>query len=244
MRDRRVWTRLTAGGFADADARAAAAGLAVGAWVALVAEDAALDRPALSGEVLTELGESASRVVLVGRTVNALAAGEHLGREVSVAQLVAAMGRVGAVTGSAVTVLEQVREVYATPAAPVQPGSGAGRRRRERSAGGASVRGRKVLAQVSDAEFAVLAGAADAAGLAVGAWLGAVVEDPDGHRPALTGHQYAAVARVRRALRRVGTLLGQIQAARESRGRWGWPRWLRPGLRWMPRSGSRWTWRT
>ena len=107
----------------------------------------------------------------------------------------------------------------------------------EHSAGGGVSTQHKVLAQVSDAEFAVLAGAAECAGLAVGAWLGAVVQDPD-TSPAGPGTVYAAVVAPGT---RVGTLLGQIQAPG---GRWGWPRWAAPGCRWMPRSGSRWTWRT
>ena len=52
----------------------------------------------------------------------------------------------------------------------------------------------------------------------MGAWLGTLAEGGLGDRPAITGQQYAAVVRVRKALRRIATNLAQIDQAQAIRG--------------------------
>lgn len=221
VRDRVVQVRLTAEGFAGVDARAARARLGLGAWVALLGEDVALDRPALSAGQLEAVGAAGDRLRRAGGVLNTLAVGENIGRAVPEEQLGPVLARVSEAVGNAERVLAEVAGVYAQAAAAGagETAVGAGRRgRRAADPDVVGVRDRRVGVRLSAAEHEALAGAAAAAGLAVGAWLGALVEDPADARPAITGEAWGAVFGLRRGLRGVGTNLAQIQAARAARG--------------------------
>lgn len=221
VRDRLVQVRLTAVGFAGVDARAARARLGVGAWVALLAEDVALDRPALTAGQLEAVGSAGDRLRRAGGVLNTLAVGENIGRAVLEEQLGPVLARVSEAVGNAEQVLAEVAGVYAQAAAgtgETAAGDGGRRGRRAADPDEVGVRDRRVGIRLSAGEYEALAGAAAAAGLAVGAWLGALVEDPADARPAITGEAWGAVFGLRRGLRGVGTNLAQIQAARAARG--------------------------
>lgn len=221
VRDRLVQVRLTGEGFAGVDARAARARLGVGAWVALLAEDVALDRPALSAGQLEAVTAAGERLRRAGGVLNTLAVGENIGRAVPEGQLGPVLSRVSEAVGNAERVLAELAGVYAQAAAgagETAAGDGGRRGRRAAVADEVGVRDRRVGVRLSAGEYEALAGAAAAAGLAVGAWLGALVEDPADARPAITGEAWGAVFGLRRGLRGVGTNLAQIQAARAARG--------------------------
>jgi hypothetical protein len=210
---------LTDAGFATVEARSAKAGLAMGAWLALIGEDVAQGRPALSEEQLQRLADAAERLTRVGKSLNLLAVGENVGREVAAAQVTATVARLDRDLGAASAALAHVAEVYAARQqerlggrwvsrgrrAPVTP---IGEKRRERI----------VFSRVSAREHAALTEAAARQGLSVGAWLGTLAEGGLEDRPAITGQQYAAVVRVRKALRRIATNLAQIDQAQAVRG--------------------------
>ncbi len=208
-----AWSRL--------DARAERAGLALGAWIGLLAEDAALARPGLSEAQLEALADVRARVARVGGAVNQVAVGEHIGRKVTDAELAAVLDRVSVRIDEAMTAIADGASVFRAPqrakrahAEGLQPAAG----RRTAVAGEGERRGRQVKTKVTAAERARVEAAAASQGLAIGAWLGQLLEDPESARP-LLGEAWGAVFALRKALRRVATNLAQIESARASRGR-------------------------
>lgn len=221
VRDRLVQTRLTESGYTAVDARSEQARLAMGAWLALIGEDVALGRPALSETELEQLGHAAGRLARIGKSLNVLAAGENVGRAVPEPQIAAALTRLDQEVRHATAVLADVGDAYAA-AAPTTMSRG-GRwvsrgRRAPVDTTSDSPRRKVVWSRVSVREHQLLTEAAARQGLSVGAWLGTLAEGQIADRPAITGEQYAAVVRVRRALRRVATNLAQITQSRGARG--------------------------
>ena len=127
MRDRLVQTRLTDAGFDTVDTRSAQAGLAMGAWLALIGEDVAHGRPALTGEQLQQLADAAERLARIGKSLNLLAVGENVGRAVPEAQITATLVRLDRDVAAAMTVLDDVAGSTPRP-----------RRRSERVAAGSA----------------------------------------------------------------------------------------------------------
>lgn len=221
-RDQVVRCRLTPETYTRADQRAARAGLAVAAWLALLGLDVALRRPVLDAQQLDCLRTDRDRLRLIGATVNSMAAAENRGRAVPDLQLTAALDRVRGAAAKASACLADVERVFAVPADQPNPGSGApvpielvAGRRQPTPAG--ERRDRVVFTRVTMRERDVLVRAAVADGLAVGGWLGQVAEASEDERPALLGEQHAAVERVRRAARQLRTNLGQLDDARAAR---------------------------
>ena len=218
-RGRQVYTWLDEGAWVRADARAERAGLALGAWAGLLAQDVAVGRPGLSEGQLEALSAAAVRVARVGDAVNSLAVAEHVGREAGEPELAAVLGRLeqrAAEARAAVAAASAVFEGAGSGPRPVAEPAG-GRGRRGTADSGAGPRARRLLARMTSAEFDLVAGAAAREGLAPGAWLGALLEDPGSVRPVM-GEAWGAVFLLRRALRRVATNLAQIESARAARG--------------------------
>lgn len=216
IRDQVIRCRLSETVYLSVEQRARRAGLSVAGWLILLGQDAALGRPSLSPDQLLTLSAARDRLHRIGKAVNSLAAIENAGRAVPDPQLLAALARVASVMEQAELVLADVEDVFASSPATTSglvPTPVCGGRRRPDGV----PRDRVVFARVSRSERAVLARAAAADGLAVGAWLGLLAEAPEQDRPALIGEQYAQVERVRLAARRLGTNLAQITTARARR---------------------------
>jgi hypothetical protein len=192
----------------------------MGAWLALIGEDVAHGRPALTGEQLQQLADAAERLARIGKSLNLLAVGENVGRAVPEAQITATLVRLDRDVAAAMTVLDVVSRVYA-PATPQERTGGQWVSRGRRAPVTTDTdkrRGRIVFSRVSVREHTLLTEAAARQGLSVGAWLGTLAEGGLGDRPAITGQQYAAIVRVRKALRRIATNLAQIDQAQAIRG--------------------------
>lgn len=220
VRDRLVQTRLTDAGYETVDTRSAQARLAMGAWLALIGEDVAHDRPALTAEQLEGLAQAAERLARIGKSLNLLAVGENVGRAVPEAQIAPALDRLSGEVAASKQILGEVAALYEAAQPKERTG---GRwvsrgRRAPVTTGAEQRRERIVFSRVSAREHTLLTEAAARQGLSVGAWLGTLAEGGLNDRPAITGQQYASVVRVRKALRRIATNLAQIDQAQAVRG--------------------------
>lgn len=195
------------------EARAARAGLALTAWVGLLAVEVATGTAGMREAQLEEVSAARIGVSRVGSAVNSLAATEHLGTAVPVAQLEAVLARLAVRVQAAAAAAGGVDvEPSETPAG----GAGRGRSRGRRSQGPVR-RQRVITVWFSPGERAAVGAAAAAQGLSAAAWVGALVEDPAAIRP-LRGEMWGAVWAVRKALRRVATNVAQITEVRTRRG--------------------------
>lgn len=215
-RDLRVSTKVGESAYRRADARAGQAGLALGTWMVLLAEDVAAGRPVVGEDLFDAVGAARVRVARIGSAVNAMAATENGGGLVADGELAAVLESLGARAAAASEAVLAVAAVFATTPAPVGDGVAswdpAVGRRSQAEVG----RGRQISAQMTRGERDRLTAAAAVEGLSVGAWLGLLLEDPAAIRP-LRGEVWGAVFALRKALRRVGTNLAQIEAARAGR---------------------------
>lgn len=211
-------TTVSVAAWVRVDDRAQRAGLALGAWVGLLADEVAAGVPVVSEAQLEALVAARVRVARIGGAVNQVAVGEHMGREVSEAELVGVLDRVRVRVEQANTAVAEATAVF--DRGPVgdrevaSGGMGRGRRAQVRAVG--QPRERVVRVGVTPVERARLTTAAGRDGLAVGAWLGLLLEDPQASRP-LRGEAWGAAFALRRALRRVATNLAQIESVRAAR---------------------------
>lgn len=198
--------------WARVDARAERAGLALTAWVGLMAGEVAGGAVAVGEELLEGLAGARVGVARIGAAVNSMAATGHLGGVVSEELLVGVLGRLAGRVEAAVAAAQAVgREGSGSPAAVVGgPGAVEGRGRRSQ---GSVPRGRVITVWFSPGERALVGAAAAAEGLSAAAWVGLLVEDPGSCRP-LRGEVWGAVYALRKALRRVATNLAQIESVR------------------------------
>lgn len=207
---------LHEGAWARVEARSRVAGLALTAWVGLLAEEVAGGLAALTEEQLVQLSAARLGVKRIGSAVNDLARAEHRGSAATEAQLTEVLGRLGERVEAAAAAVQGigrgVGEVAGEGSGDVAAGPGRGRR-----GAGPAPRGRVITVWFSPGERALVGSAAAVQGLSAGAWVGALIEDPGAIRP-LRGEVWGGVHATRVALRRAVTNLAQIEAVRRRRG--------------------------
>jgi hypothetical protein len=210
-----VSTTVVDAAWRRADARAERAGLALGTWMVLLAADVAAGRPVVGEMLLDEVAAARVRVARIGTSVNAMAATENGGDAVADAEMAEVLKSLGARVGAASEAVRNAAAVFPGTTSggglPPSPHPGLGRRGKDQTG-----RARRIRAQMTPGERDLLEAAAGREDLSVGAWLGQLLEDPAAIRP-LRGEVWGAVFALRKALRRVGTNLAQIEAARARR---------------------------